>query len=821
MNWTPFRHLLRRMAKTPGFAAVTLLTLAIGIGANTAIFSVMNGILFKPLPFPESERLIGLWLSAEGLKIPELNASPSLYFLYREEAQTFESIGVWRGDSVAVTGTAEPAQVEAIDVTPSLLQVLRVQPAAGRLFLEEEGVEGAARTVILSHGYCAKIFGGDTAKAIGSRLVLDGRAHEVVGVLPQSFKFLDEEAQMLLPLQFDRSKIFVGQFSYRGIARLKPGVTLAQASADVTRMLPMLMRKFPMPPGFSVQMFEEAKFRANLRFLKQDVVGNISTLLWVLTGTIGIVLFIACANVANLLLVRAEGRQQELAIRAALGASRGDLSRELLTESLLLSLLGGLLGVGVAYGLIRMLVAYAPARLPRLSEIGMDPVVFLFALGVSLVAGVLFGLIPVYKYAGPRTSLALRDGGRIASQGRERHRARAILVVAQVALALVLLVGAGLMIRTFQALLQVDPGFRAPEQLLNMTIAIPRASVPDADRVLAMYQEMTRKIREIPGVESVAFTNGVPMDGSDSFDPLFAEDHSYRTGELPPVRRYKSLGPGVLSTMGVPLLAGRDFTWEDMKNRAPVVMLSESLARELWGDPARAIGKRVRERPQGVWREVIGVTGNERDHGLTQPVSKTVHWPLLVKDRWTDDISVTRWATISTRSRRTGTNSLFTDLRAAVWSVDPTIPIANVRTQKSLLDRSMARTSFTMVMLGLASFMALVLGIIGIYGVISYSVSQRTREIGIRTALGATAGEVRGMFIRHALILAGLGVAIGLGAAFALSRWMTSLLFGVNPVDAVTFGLVPLILVAAAAVASYLPARRATRLDPMSALRSE
>jgi predicted permease len=813
--------MLRRLLKNPGFAVITLLTLAIGIGANTAIFSVINGILLKPLPFNDSERIAGLWLSAPGLKLPELNSSPSIYFMYREESQTLADPGIWTGDRVSVNGLAEPEQVDAIDMTPSVLRALDIKPHAGRLFSDKDGEPGQPKTVMLSYGYWMRHFGGDIAGTLGKRIRIDAEAYEVIGILPQSFRFLNENPMVLIPLQFDRAKVFVGNFSYRGIARLKPGVTWEQANADVARMLPRMLDKFPMPPGFSKKMFEEAKFTPNIRPLKREVVGDISTLLWILMGTIGMVLFIACANVANLLLVRAEGRQQELMIRAALGATRMDLAKNLLSESITLGLLGGLLGLVVAQGALQLLIAYAPAGLPRIAEIQMDPIVFVFAFAVSLLAGILFGLIPVYKYAGPRTSLTLRDGGRTASQGKERHRARAVLVIAQVALAMVLLVGSGLMIRTVMALSSVDPGFRNPDQVLTMVVAIPEAQVPKPERVLTMYQEMLRKIGEVAGVQSAALGGEITLDGSDSNDPIFAEDRTYAEGQLPELRKYKRPGPGLFSTLGNPLLAGRDFTWNDSINGLPVVILSENLARELWGDPARAIGKRVRESPGGVWREVVGVVGNEHHDGLHRPAPKIAHWPLLVRDMWGDKIQLRRYVKFAVRSPRTGSQSFVNDVRAAIWSVDSSIPIANVRTLREIQDRSMARTSFTLVMLSIAGGMALLLGIIGIYGVISYSVSQRTREIGIRTALGASSSQVRGMFVQHALRLAAIGVAIGLAASFALTRWMETLLYGVSPRDAVTLVLVPLILVSAALAASYLPARRATLVEPVEALRFE
>lgn len=816
-----YRSLFRRLAKSPGFALVTVLMLALGIGANTAIFSVLNGVLVKPLPFHESDRLAGIWLSAPGLNIPELNASPAQYFLYGEEAKTFDHMSLWVEDSVVVTGLAEPEQVEALNATHSLLTALQVNPAIGRAISKQDEIPNSPKVALLSHGYWQRKFGGDP-NALGKQILIDAEPHQIIGVLPQSFRFLNQSPQLITTLRFDRSKVFVGNFSYQAIARLKPGVTWQEANTDVARMLPILMRSFPAPPGFSMKMLEDAKLAPNVKPLKDEVVGNIGTLLWVLMGTIGIVLLIACANVANLMLVRAEGRQQELAVRAALGASRADITRELLAESLLLGIAGGIAGIGVAYLGLRLLIPNVPAGMPRVQEIAMDPIVLVFALVVSLLAGLLFGLIPVFKYAGPRVNLALREGGsRNASASRERHRARSLLVVMQVALALVLLVGASLMIRTFQTLIKVNPGFRNPEQVLTLGLGVPYAQEKNMDRVLEMYREMRRRISEIPGVEAVAWGNSITMDGNRSFDPVFAEDRTYKSDQLPPIRAYKYAAPGLFHALGNPLVAGRDFTWTDLQNRAPVVVISENMAREMWGNPGNAIGKRVRESPKGVWREVIGVVGDERHHGIAEPAPTIIYWPVITKGMWGEGDEIRRYAKFAIRSQRTGSQSFTEEVKKAIWGVNPGIPISQIRTLKTIQERSMARTSFTLVMLGIAGAMALLLGAVGIYGVISYSVLQRTREIGIRTALGATGGSVQGMFLRHGLLLSLAGVAVGMAVSFGLSRWMASLLYEVSPRDPLTFALVPVGLVVAAMLASYFPSRRATRVDPAVALRSE
>jgi putative ABC transport system permease protein len=651
--------------------------------------------------------------------------------------------------------------------------------------------------------------------------VVDGDATEIIGILPANFRFLSAHPALIEPLQLDRGKVFVGNFSYRAVARLKPGVTLAQANADVARMLPMMLDKFPPAPGISLKMFQEARFGPLVRPLKVDVVGDIGKVLWVLMATLGVVLFIACANVANLMLVRAEGRQQELAIRAALGAGWSRIARELLLESVALGVAGGVLGVAVAYAALKLLVAIGPANLPRLEEIAIDPAVLLFTLAISLLAGLLFGLIPVFKYAGPHLANTLRQGGRNSSDGRERHRARSVLVVVQVALALVLLIGSGLMIRTVRALKQVAPGFTQPDHILTLRVSIPDAEVRKPEQAIRVYNNILDKISAIPGVTAAGLTNSITMDGNNDNDPIFAADKSYSDGQVPALRRYKFISPGYFKAMGNPLLAGRDLTWTDIYETRPVVLVSEALARELWRDPVSALGKQIRENPKSGWREVVGVVGSERDDGADQKASTIVYWPMLVRDFWGKPLVAQRGQAFAIRSTRTGSASLLNEVRRAVWSVNPDLPIAGVRTMQEVYDRSMARTAFTLVMLSIAAGMALLLGIVGIYGVIAYAVSQRTREIGIRIALGAPQQSVRRMFVREGLILTAIGVACGVAAAAGLTRMMTALLFEVSPLDPVTYGAVSLVLAAAALLASYIPARRATAIEPVVALRVE
>jgi putative ABC transport system permease protein len=821
MRW---KQVLRSLAKMPLFTGMAVLTLAIGIGANTAVFSVIEGVLLKPLPYPRSHELVALDHAAPGLDLPRAGAAPFQYFTYREEGRVFQDVALWNTGTVSVTGLAEPEEVRTLFVTDGVLPILGVQPMLGRVFSRTDDVAGTPARVVLTAGYWRSRFGGDPA-AIGRTLMLDSRPREIIGVLPDTFRFLDRDVSLVVPFQLDRSKVFLGQFSFSAIGRLKPGTTIDQASADVARMIPISLARFPPFPGLSVKIFEEARLAPNVRSMKDDLIGDVQTVLWVLMGTIGMVLLIACANVANLLLVRAESRQQELAIRAALGADSRRIARELLMESVTLGILGGVVGLALAFGAVRLLVALAPGNLPRLHDITLDIPVLVFTLALSLVAGLLFGAIPVLKYAGAQLGTTLRAGGRTASASKGRHRARNALVVAQVALALVLLVSSGLMIRTFQALRDVYPGFVRPDEVQTLRLAIPNSQVKEEAAAARMHQAIMEKIAAVPGVTSVALASTVTMSGQGWHDPLYAQDRTYSESQVPPIRFFKFVSPGYMKTMGGSLVAGRDFTWTDVFELRPVAMVSENLARELWGQPAAAIGKRVRPYAKGVWREVVGVLSDMRDDGVHQKAPAVAYWPVLMADFSPnpDDNRhyVQRGASYLIRSSRTGSGGFVNELGQAVWSINPNLPLANVRTLREIYDASLARNSFALVMLGIAGGMALLLGVAGLYGVISYSVSQRRREIGIRLALGAQAQAVTRMFVAHGMTLAGLGVAIGLMVAFGIMRVMSSLLFEVSPVDPLTYAMVSLTLMAATVLACYVPALRATAVDPIEALRSE
>jgi predicted permease len=813
------RYGLRQLRRNPGFSVVAVLTLALGIGANTAIFSVVNGVLLKPLPYPHPEQLVALRLTAPGMYVKDLNPSLAIYFVFHDQNRTFQDLGLYTGVSRNVTGDGEPEHVGGLEVTYGLLRTLGVRPMLGRSFTQADDAPGSAATVMLTYGYWRRRFGGERS-VIGKTIDVDGKLRQIIGVLPQSFQFGGSDLALLTPQQWDRTKEFLGAFRFDGIARLKPGVTLAQADADVARMLPIYLKSFPPPPGYTTKMFEEARIAPNLRPLKQEVVGDVGNVLWVLMGGIGLVLLIACANVANLLLVRFEGRRQELAIRAALGASRGRIVAQMLIEGFILALLSSGLGLMLADVAVRALVTIAPTDLPRLNEIGVDGTAVLFTLAVSLFVTLLIGLIPMLRYTGGSLGIGLRESGRSMSESRQWHRSRSVLVTVQVALALVLLVSAGLMIRTFRALTRVDPGFIAPSGIQTFRIDIPETQVKDPVRVVRIEQEILQKISTVPGVSSAGLSMSIPMDGGEWSDSVFARDHTYAPGELP-LRRYRFAAPGFFKTLGTPLVAGRDFTWSDMYNEVPVAILSERLAREYWHDPREAVGKQIRTTTKDDWREVIGVVGDIRDDGVDKPAPSSVYWPMLTTHLEGVDATVIRWPAVSIRSPRAGSESLMNEVRRAVWSVESDLPLAHVRTLHDYERQSMARTSFTLTMLGLAGGMALLLGIVGLYGVISYSVSQRIHEIGIRMALGAQKGDVLRMVVGQGFGLAITGVLIGLAGALALTRFLSSLLYGVKPTDPPTFIAVSLILILAALLACYVPARRSTKVDPVVALRYE
>ena len=818
------RHAARGLARSASFTIVAVATLAIGIGATTAVFSVVDGVLLKPLPYPEPDRLVAVWHDAPGA--PGLTAvaggllmSPSMIVTYQDESQAFDQIGGWGATLENVTGLAEPEQVTAVQVTSETLEAFGIPPLIGRwIGLEDEATNGPS-AAMLSYDYWQARFGGDPS-VVGRRIEVRGFGSEIVGVMPRGFKFGDTAPELILPANIDRSNLMPPPFFFNGIARLRDGVSLEQASADIERMLPIWIERFPFPGGASGRQVYLDTWRVGpaLRPFKDDVVGGVRDVLWVVMAMIGIVLVIASANVANLLLVRGEGRTVELDVRAALGASARRIACSLLLESGLLALLGGLGGLAVAYGALRALLRMAPPQLPRLDTIGIDARSLAFALLVTFGAAVLFSLAPMLRAARARLSTTLR-GARGASRGRAQHRAQNALVVGQVALALVLLVSSGLMIRTFEALRAVEPGFAEPESLQTFRINVPMQLVPDPRAVWRLERAIQDAVEAIPGVDSAAFTNALPMEsGRLSWNTIDVEgvDASQTTA----LRIFNNISPGYLGTMGTTIVAGRDLDPVDVDGLRPVALVSEALARELWATPDAALGHRIRT-VGGPWREVIGVVADVRMNGPDEAPPPTVYWPTLMADYLLQPLVVWNGVAFAVRSSQAGSLGLTRQIEQAVWSVNPSLPVASMRTMQDIYDASLGRTSFTLVMLVAAAGAALVLGVVGLYGVLSYVVSTRRREIAIRFALGARASDVQARIVRQGVALAGIGVAIGLVAAAGVTRLMTSLLYEVQAIDPLTYAAVAAGLIGVAALASYLPARRASTVDPAESLSAE
>jgi predicted permease len=809
-----FRQTVRKLRRAPAFTLTSILVLAIGIGATSAIFSVVYGVLIRPLPYPQPERLIALTHRTENTGQARLPASTAIYFTYRDHNRSFESVALWTVDTATITGAGSPEEVQALESTFEFLPMLGVNPASGRVFASSDDQPGSPPTVILSHGYWERRFGG--ADVVGRSMTVDGVPHEVIGVLPRSFRFLRQDVDVLLPLQPNRAISFVGPLGENGIARLRPDVTIEDASADIERMIPILTSTFPPVPGMDMGALKNLQLHANLQSLKEAIVGDLRNVLWVLMGTMGMLLLMACANVANLQLVRTESRSHELAVQAALGASRSRIALELIGENTLVALIGGALGLGLASAVLPALLRMAAAHLPGTLEIGIGWPVILFAVGVSIVSGLLFGLAAAVKHAQPAVSSALGASGRSLSVSRESQRVRSGLVVAQVALALVLLVAAGLMIRTFQSLRNVDAGFRASADIQTVDISIPQGSTQDFQVAVRKFNDIQDRLASIAGVEMAGFASRVPLGRTGPSAGFFIENKT-PAGVAPPQQEFRYVSPDFFQTIGARLVAGRDFAWTDHHEARRVAMISEDMARREWGSPSAAIGGRIRMTPAEPWREIVGVVSDIHHESLVEAAPDSVY--LTLGDPLAQYMS--RTVTFVIRSTRVGTPGFLEELQRSVWSVDGTLPLANVQTLADYYGRAMERTALTLLLLGVTAGMALLLGLVGIYGVISYIVSLRVREIGIRLALGAQVAVLRRMLMGRVLALVLVGLALGLAGAAMMATLMESLVFGVTPHDPITYAQVAAILGLTALCAGYLPARRITRIDPISALRTE
>ncbi len=808
------RYALRGLAHRPAFTAVAVLTLALGIGANTAVFTLVDGVMLRALPFPEPERLLSLrHQGREGRDA--LPVSDGLYVLYREQASSLEGIALYAPSEMNLLVGEEPERVPVQYATPSFFQVLEAQPTLGRAFLAEEELPDAEAVVILSDGLWRRSFGADP-DVMGRTLDLNGVSRRVVGVMPPDFGFPDREAQAWLPYPVDPARAPLAAFSAAGIARMAPGSSLESVRSELQGLIGRLADLFPQSdePGF----LAEVGLKAQVAPLKEDLVGDVSTTLWVLLGTVGFVLLIACANVANLLLVRAESRQRELSVRLAMGAGRRDLLGVFMGESVVLAVAGAGLGMVAATWSLDLVTRYLPSNLPRMAEVGLDGRVLGFTALLSLGCALFFGLFPLLRQDVANLASQLKEGGvRGATHGPERHRMRNGLVMLQVALALVLLVGAGLMFRSFLALRSLDPGFQL-EGIATARIAVPTGEIRSWQETAGLFRQLRERVAAQPGVEAVGFTARAPLTGGVGFGTIEVEDQPRGPDDLPVFSSRMSVGPGYFEAMGIPLRSGRTFQDGDGADGVRAAVISESFARHWWPD-ADPIGRRLGGGDgEESWWQIVGVVGDVHQRALEGDPEEMVYFPLVVG--LPAQPQVIRTLDIVVRTSGSPLQ-LVPVLRRELRDLNPRIPLSNPRTMDAVFGAATAGTSFTMAMLGAASGIALLLGVVGIYGVISYVVSQRTREIGVRMALGASAPSVRRMVVRQGMVLALAGAGVGLVVAGSLSRLMASLLFGVSALDPLTYGGVAASLLLVAMLASWLPARRAAAVDPSRALREE
>jgi predicted permease len=795
---------VRSLLKRPTLTIIAIATLAVGIGANTAFFSVVSALLIKPLPFPELDRVVAVWENQGSRGLVRNEVSMANFLDWRAQNHSFDQLGLHRGWSVNLTGLEAPERIQGALVTANILDVLGVKPAIGRGFAAGEDQAGNDAVIILTHGLWQRRFGGDPG-IVNKTITLNGTSRTVIGVMPDGFNY-PPGAEVLAPIPMTPELARNRQLhTYLIVGRLKPDVSLPQAQADLETIAARLSKEYPETnTGWGVVTYP----------IIEDTVRLYKTAVLVMMAAVGFVLLIVCANVANLMLARAAGRQKEMALRSALGASRWQLIRQLLTESMVLALVGGALGVLLAIWGVDLLRTLNPGKAaefaPGWDRIGVNLPVLGFNLGLSVLSGILFGLAPAWQISKTNLTEGLKEGPRQTSSGS--HRLRGLLVISEVALSLILLVSAGLLMRTFLALLKTDPGFN-PASVLTMNLALPQAKYKEESERAAFYQELVRRVEALPGVESAAAINKLPLGGSNSSNPFLIEG----IPDPPPgqefVGRNRSCTPNYFHAMGIPVLKGRAFTDQDKAGSPPVIIVNETLAQKYWNN-ADPVGKRMRiagplnEFP---WMEVVGVVKDVK-HELSIPTTPDYYLP-HAQDVWSSMVLVAR--------TRVEPQALAADIRQQVWSLDKDQPVYNVRTMEEVRSFSVSLYSFSSASLGVFAGIALLLAAIGIYGVMSYAVTQRTQEIGIRMALGARVGDVLKLVVKNGMSLALIGVITGLAGAYGVTRLLASLLFGVGPTDLLTFGTVTLGLLLVALLACYIPARRATKVDPLVALRYE
>ncbi len=818
MRWlADLRYAARTLRRAPGFTVVAVLTLALGIGANTAIFSVVNGVLIQPLPFPNADRVVAVSHTAPGWGYDRrVGISPGIFFQYEEQNDVFESMALYSPLQVNLTGDGDPERIDAVTVSRTIFSILGIAPVLGRMFTESEIIPNGPKVVLISHELWTNRFGADDA-LVGRTIQVNGVSQEVIGILPPDPGFPTNGADMWFPFLEDRIGFTAGAFGYEGVARLKPGVTADRAERELIPLVARLRETYASIPQF-VTFLEQGNLAAVVEPMKDQIVGDLRQPLYILLGTVGVVLLIVCANVANLCLVRAEARRREMAVRSALGASRANLIRQYAAESVLLAMAGGALGVGLAAIGVPALLSAAPPTLPRLDDVRIDLVVLLFALGVSTLSAVLFGLIPALRNSGANLLPTLQTAGRGTSTDGNRQYFRSALVVTQTALALILLVGSALMVRSFWELRNVNPGFDA-EDVLTFRLALPGARYERADDVAQFHQGLLERLSALPGVQSVGGVSNLPLTLQATGTALEIADKPTLAGELPSIVLFSYVTPGYFETMRIPVMAGRTLERRDHEQVFGNVVISSTIAELLWpGEDA--LGKRLRRFGDSTgWETVVGVVGAVHDLGLREAPSATVYYAMVGRNGNNGQTSIPRAMTYTIRGQNGP--AMASTIRAAVWDMDPELPITALETMSSVVSRSVVRLSFTMMALVVAAVMAVVLGAIGLYGVLSYMVSQRRQEIGVRIALGAQASSVRRMIVGQGARLALLGVGLGLAGSAALTRLLQGLLFGTAPLDPLAFAVTSLGLLGVVMLASYLPARKASTIDPIEALRME
>jgi putative ABC transport system permease protein len=807
------RYALRILRRSPGFTTVAVVTLALGIGASSAIFSIVHAVVLQPLPYPEPERLVQLWMRFTGIGIPNDQnwvSAPELLDLQRN--RSLSAIAAISSSSFNAVFGGAPERIEAAVVSPSLFQLLGVRPQAGRVFLPEEGTAGRDRVVLLGDGIWRRRFGADPG-VVGRKLILSGESYVVTGVLPRGFQF-PSDAEIWAPLAFapaDLTPDNRGSHGLEVVARIAPRLTLAQARADLDAVSRRIVAEHPEYP------YKTYNFKVLAVPLLDQQIGEVRTALWVLLGAVGFVLLIACANVANLLLARAAGREREIAVRQALGVGRRRLLRLLLTESALLGLGGGAAGLALAVAALRVLVAASAGNVPRIHEVRLDVPVLLFTVLVSLATGLLFGLAPAVAMFRADTHAALKAGGRGASAGAASQRLRGALVAAEVALALALLAGSGLLIRSFLRLQEVDGGFK-PAGVLTLRISLPEQRYPKAEQARAFYRDLLERVRKLPGVDAAGAANGLPLGGTGWSGTVTIDTRAVPPADTTPEADQRPVTPGYFEALHVPLLRGRTFDERDNQTAARVCVIDETLAKTYWPHDD-AIGKRIHTGAasgggQVPWMTVVGVVRHVRYRTLESPSRVELYWPYVQTPFRVGTLSLAIHSSLPPLG-------LVAAVRRELRAVDPEQAAYRVRTMDELVADSVARRRLSTTLLAVFAGVALLLAAVGIYGVMSYAVAQRSHEMGIRMALGARGGQVVAMVLGRGLSLTAAGLAVGLAAALVLTRLLKTLLFAVSSYDPLTFVTVAALLVLVAAAASFVPAHRATAVDPVNALRRE